>query len=688
MGSNEEYLDKLLQSVTNEGSGAPQEKHYDEHMTDEELLASLVEMYSEELAEYKTEEIIHKEDNIVTETAPIENVQTDAVEVNEESVVETVISEIKEEPEVEKTPDKPISGNSGAFDLYGGSEKLSQDDIEKLLSGLMESEAVAEEPVQDSGAKEATADEMLGNSMELSEASLDDKTDDFALEELLGSLSSTEADVEESSAEDSLLKEMGIDTMSAEQIEEMINAAAASENIASEQNTQMEESVEADLDALFNSMSFADGFDTEESSSQDISDLMGEMTGGNDLLKELMSVDTTEPESTNTLENDFDKDANDLLAGLFGGEPAQPQEEAVSVTGEEKVKKPKKEKKPKVKKEKTPKEPKLPKEKKEGESFWKKITSILFEEEEELDEHTPITIGDSSQISMVELDENDGILAELMNEDMLAKGKSKKKKDKENKKDKKKAKKEATEEGDGGEEVIDPKEAAKEAKKKEKAEKAAEKKKARAEKLEADLAFLKAQPSISTKRAMIAFVFAVSIMVIVLIIYFFLPEAVEKKNARKAYYEKNYYEAYELLAGKELNDSDAILLKKTTCILKMQRKLDSYNNYVRMDNDLKAVNALVEAVELYEEEYINARGLSIDGEFDAIYSQIVIILNGKYGITEEMAKEVLDSESDAEYTVKLQSLLNGEVYNELGEGQENKPMEDVLPEEQDFLKGQ
>ena len=40
-----------------------EEHKYSEDMTDDELLASLIEMYSDELAEFKTEEIIHKEES-------------------------------------------------------------------------------------------------------------------------------------------------------------------------------------------------------------------------------------------------------------------------------------------------------------------------------------------------------------------------------------------------------------------------------------------------------------------------------------------------------------------------------------------------------------------------------------------------------------------------------------------------
>ena len=186
---------------------------------------------------------------------------------------------------------------------------------------------------------------------------------------------------------------------------------------------------------------------------------------------------------------------------------------------------------------------------------------------------------------------------------------------------------------------------------------------------------------------MVAFLFALSILGVVLIIYTYVPSSIEKGNARKAFYNKDYYEAYELLVGKELNDSDTILLDKVTCILKMQRKLDSYNNYIAMEKELEALNALMEGVRLYDECYTHANALSIGDEVNAIYNEIIIILNGKYGVSVDMAKEINAVENDEEYTLRLQYLLDGRTWSNVTDANQTV-IEDVLPEEEDFLEGQ
>lgn len=691
MGSNEEYLDKLLQSVTTgEKTDTVEEHKYSEDMTDDELLASLIEMYSDELAEFKTEEIIHKE-------------ESDAKEATEEiSIPEEVQAETEIEPENNLSLDDLLGANSFLENEFEGitaeenteevtpeetyttpdSDFLSQSDIEALLSNLQDdlsqtpTEVVNEEKIIEDFSKDEDPilEEILSEPQMIEEQDADILIRDLDAEN-------------NPKTEENLLKEMGIESMSAEQIDQLLNEAAAAEN---PEDTFATDSNEMNLDALFGGLTFADDFDPEHKASEEMADLLGGMLGGGDELEEinnlLQQADSHENADDSNLRNmlnmDEDIGGNDLLNELLQAETGI-METAENDAKKEKKQKVKKEKVPKEKKQKVKKE-KQPKEKKEGESLWNKLTSILFEEEEELDDNKVRIVDGDGLANLIDASENDAILAEMMSEDKQ-KGKKSKKKDKDknakNKKDNAKAE-------DGEEVAIDPKEQAKLEKQKQKAEKKAAKKKAKEEKAEADRAFLKAQPSISTKRAMVAFAFAITLMAVILIIYIFVPDVVEKGNARKAYYDKDYYEAFELLQGKDLNDSDTILLNKVTCILKLQRKLDSYNNYVKMDKELEALNALVEAVRLYGENYTYASALSIDDEYNAIYDEIKIILNGKYGVSEERAREILAYESDAQYTISLQDIVNGKALNTPDTDDSKKPLDDVLPEEEDFLKGQ
>lgn len=687
MGTNEEYLDKLLQSVTNgEKSAAVQEPKYKEDMTDDELLASLIEMYSDELAEFKTEEIIHNDESDVKATETIE-------ETPNETSTETVISQ----EESSMSLDDLLGSNSLVENEFHDealernlaeetettseiipeetytptdAEYLSQSDIEALLSSLQDDvpttpvDMVNEQKLVDdfSSNTDPVLDEIISEPQVI-----DEKDADIFINDLDGESQSTSGD--------DLLKEMGIESMSAEQIDALLNEAST---VDIAEKPKEEEITEMDLNDLFGGFSVADDFDPEQKDYKDMDDFLS----GNDDLAEISKLlnkaDNNEIVDDSNLRNllDMDEDigGNDLLNELLKSESG------ISGTGDlkEENKQPEKEKKPKEKKKKAKKEEK-PKEKKEGTSLWNKLTSILFEEEEDLDDNKVKLTSCDGHATLIDVSENDAILAEMLSED-----KQKGKKDKKSKKRDKKNNAGA----EDGEEVIDPKEQAKLEKKKQKEEKKAAKKKEKKEKAEADKAFLKAQPSISTKRAMVAFLFALTIMAVILIIYISVPDAVEKHDARKAFYNKDFYKAYELLQGKELNDSDTILLNKVTCILKMQRKLDSYNNYVKMNKEIEALNALIEAVKLYGEEHTYAGALSIDDKYNAIYDEIKIILNGKYGVSEARAKEILAYESDAEYTISLQNIVEGKSLDTKPADDSKKPMEDILPEEKDFLEGQ
>ena len=106
MGSNEEYLDKLLQSVTNDEKPVEEIHEYSVDMTDEELLASLVEMYSEELADFIEEEIIHKEQteevssDVVTDNIDVTTIEEPVVEQTIDDILATKIDEFEEDEEL------------------------------------------------------------------------------------------------------------------------------------------------------------------------------------------------------------------------------------------------------------------------------------------------------------------------------------------------------------------------------------------------------------------------------------------------------------------------------------------------------------------------------------------------------------------------------------------------------------
>ena len=70
-------------------------------------------------------------------------------------------------------------------------------------------------------------------------------------------------------------------------------------------------------------------------------------------------------------------------------------------------------------------------------------------------------------------------------------------------------------------------------------------------------------------------------------------------------------------------------------------------------------------------------------EVDAVYETILNILNDKYGLTEEEAKNII-AYDDVTYTRRLESIVNGTPFEDPNQVIQTSP--DVLSEEQDFYE--
>ena len=282
-------------------------------------------------------------------------------------------------------------------------------------------------------------------------------------------------------------------------------------------------------------------------------------------------------------------------------------------------------------------------------------------------------VGDAGDVGLVIgnlTDENKELLDELSAEDK----KNAKKKDKKAKKAKKgkvKADTAAEEGEEGGEEAEEKPNKPKKVKKPKKEKKIEEEPKVPEKKL-------------SKKKVASIFLFCATIAACIVVVTMLLPQQMEKQEARIAFDHNQYAQVYELLYGKELSDEDEVLLHKSSVILQMQRKLDSYENYVKMGMQLEALNALIEGVDRYRDLRDDAEMYNVGGEIASIYGQILTRLSDYYGLSESDALDIISSGDDVTYSQHLQSVISGEIY---GEDEEVQPMEkqDVLPEEEEII---
>ena len=210
--------------------------------------------------------------------------------------------------------------------------------------------------------------------------------------------------------------------------------------------------------------------------------------------------------------------------------------------------------------------------------------------------------------------------------------------------------------------------AEKEAAKKAKAEEAAAKKKEKQDAKEAKLAEKRAkeeaeapknQKRLSPKKIAVVTVFAASVLAGILLFSNYASFRDSIAKARRAYYAGDYKSVYIETYGEKLDESDSIIEAKSKVILTMQRKLDSYQNHMKLGQNVEALNALITGLQTYDTINQEAESYGVLAEVDSIKDEILAILESNYGLNEEEAKALLQDDDKVSYTLALDRIANG-----------------------------
>jgi len=309
-------------------------------------------------------------------------------------------------------------------------------------------------------------------------------------------------------------------------------------------------------------------------------------------------------------------------------------------------------------------------------SIFRKFITFLTESDEDDEDKKSAGQGEMvmTEDQMADLfstvsDENQEIMDELDKEDKS------KKKGKRKKKDKKKGKKneEAV--------AIDAEES--EVKAKPKVKKTKDKKAKKEKRVSVDEIDTSGK-KLSKKKVIITFSLIITIMIAILLVNYLYAGAQVLKKARNAYYNQNYSECYQILYGKELNESDKIIYKRSELMLKMSRSIDSYETYMDADMPIQALDALIQGIGRFEALRVEAMLLELEQDAERIYGDIVEHL-GVLGVTEQKALDIYNSESDEEYTNQLIDVLeNGMPIVDEEDEPEKEYLYDALPVEEEI----
>ena len=468
-----------------------------------------------------------------------------------------------------------------------------------------------------------------------------------------------------------------------ESLDELL--AGAEDGLAEKESEKDEALDEDELSSLFDALENDQDNITDKQSEinelegLDVTDIIDHMDGTDEDLNEindlLKKTDFNEAIDTSTSEEIFshgDVSSDDDMLELLNSMNEEP-----TASGEEEITSKKKKKafslpfgKKKESKQKTDASEENSanseedgKEKKKG--FWHRLMEELTREEEEPENQESV-------------DENEEILKELEAEDQI---KEKKKNKKEKKKKDKKGKKSKNASADEENEDASGEAESKKKKKKPKREK---KEKAKGPK--------EKSPKILSKKMLFSMIaFCATIIAAIVLLSIFLPDYADKKNARTAFYTGDYSKVYELLYDKNLNQSDQLIFERANVVLKLQRRLDSYELNKKIGQEAEALDALLQGTLKYEEILSDAT-YGAEEELQALYRKILDHLEQDYGIGEEEARTINSYDSET-YSRKIYSVVNGEDFSDLeqeadeeGKTADNDKLQDVLPEEEDLIQ--
>lgn len=186
---------------------------------------------------------------------------------------------------------------------------------------------------------------------------------------------------------------------------------------------------------------------------------------------------------------------------------------------------------------------------------------------------------------------------------------------------------------------------------------------------------------LSPKRVITILGICLSICLVIVVCTSVVGDYSVKKAGRKAYYEEDYQTCYQNFYGKHLNESEQVMYSKSESILTMRMWIREYELLVEEGSELEALDSLLQSVYDYPTLYTYAVEWNAGTEVSELYNHILAILSEKYQLTEEQAKEIANTPNDVEYTKMVMAVVAGEAFGSWNQTEENGKEIEVLPDE-------
>lgn len=124
------------------------------------------------------------------------------------------------------------------------------------------------------------------------------------------------------------------------------------------------------------------------------------------------------------------------------------------------------------------------------------------------------------------------------------------------------------------------------------------------------------------------------------------------KNAKDLYSKGSYSEAYEILQGMDIRDDDKDFYMKSRIMASLCQGIESYDNYMKIDDETLAIAALVTTVSrkfVLDEDIIK---YEVDIPAQTVYARVLSMLE-KYGISEQTALDLNAITNYSEFITKI-----------------------------------
>ncbi len=130
-------------------------------------------------------------------------------------------------------------------------------------------------------------------------------------------------------------------------------------------------------------------------------------------------------------------------------------------------------------------------------------------------------------------------------------------------------------------------------------------------------------------------------------------------QAEKYFNNKNYDKAYSEIAGTKIKEKDALLYKKIVTVMRVEKQVNSFENYYEMDEYPEALDSLLKGMKAYDESVDVATDLGIKKDMKSVYNQILDNLKETFDLTKDQAYEIINATTQEEYSANVISAAKG-----------------------------